>query len=108
MLVSLSFKQAMNDYTNRDKGNFGDTNIAKQLAPSQEKLEVCQDMFFGLDYTAFKDENATNLMRANVTIGGVNFITSRDKDKESFLREATLLKQAPAALSFLTNARGTL
>ena len=51
-------------------------------------------MFFGFDYTAFKDENATNLMRANVITGGVNFITSRDKDKESFLREATLLKQA--------------
>lgn len=93
--IASALKQAMNDYTKRDKGNFGDTNIAATAYPKfQEKLEVCQDMFFGFDYTAFKDENATNLMRANVITGGVNFITSRDKDKESFLREATLLKQA--------------
>lgn len=26
--IASALKQAMNDYTNRDKGNFGDTNIA--------------------------------------------------------------------------------
>ncbi|WP_155972380.1 type I restriction endonuclease subunit R [Streptococcus ruminantium] len=93
--IASALKQAMNDYTNRDKGNFGDTNIATTAYPKfQEKLEVCQDMFFGFDYTAFKDWGATNLMRANAITGGVNFITGRDKDRESFLREASLLKQA--------------
>ncbi|MFS1664573.1 type I restriction endonuclease subunit R [Streptococcus sp. zg-JUN1979] len=93
--IASALKQAMNDYTNRDKGNFGDTNIAATAYPKfQEKLEVCQDMFFGFDYTAFKDGKATDLMRANAITGGVNFITGRDKDKESFLREASLLKQA--------------
>jgi type I restriction enzyme R subunit len=39
--IASALKQAMNDYTNRDKNNYGDTDIAKTALPKfVEKLEV--------------------------------------------------------------------
>jgi type I restriction enzyme R subunit len=53
--IASALKQAMNDYTNRDKNNYGDTDIAKTAQPKFiEKLEVCRDLFHGFDYSGFK------------------------------------------------------
>lgn len=95
--IASALKQAMNDYTNRDKSNYGDTDIAKTALPKfVEKLEVCRDLFFGFDFSSFMDEKATDLTRAKSISGGVNFISGVDKEKqrESFIKEAMLLRQA--------------
>lgn len=95
--IASALKQAMNDYTKRDKGNFGDMDIAKTAYPKfVEKLEVCRDMFFGFDYSKFMDESATDLIRAKTISGGVNFITGvkKEKHKETFIKESMLLRQA--------------
>ena len=38
--IASALKQAMNDYTNRDKGNFGDTDIAKTALPKFVEAEL--------------------------------------------------------------------
>jgi type I site-specific deoxyribonuclease, HsdR family len=95
--VASALKKAMNDYTNRDKNNYGETDIAKTALPKFiEKLEVCRDLFHGFDYSGFMHEKATDLTRAKAISGGVNFLSGVDKEKqrESFLKEAMLLRQA--------------
>ena len=93
--IASALKQAMNDYTIRDRKNYGDTDIAKAAYPKfLEKLSVCRDMFHGYDYSKFA--NGTDLERAKVITGAVNFIVAREKDKEKdvFIKEALLLHQA--------------
>ena len=95
--IASALKQAMNDYTKRDKGNFGDPNIAETALPKFiEKLEVCRDMFHGFDYSKFMDDSATDLTRAKTISGGVNFLSAvnKEKDKEEYIKQALLLRQA--------------
>ena len=95
--IASALKQAMNDYTNRDKNNYGDTDIAKIALPKfKEKLEVCRDIMHGFDYSGFMDETATDLTRAKTISGGVNFLSGIEKEneKKSFIKEAMLLRQA--------------
>jgi type I restriction enzyme R subunit len=80
--IASALKQAMNDYTNRDKQNYGEQDIAKTALPKfVEKLEVCRDLFHGFDYSGFMDENATDLSRAKAISGGVNFLASIEKQQ---------------------------
>ena len=93
--IASALKQAMNDYTVRDKKNYGDTDIAKIAYPKfLEKLDLCQDIFHGYDYAKFKD--GSDLERAKAITGAVNFIVDpkADKKKEIFIKEALLLHQA--------------
>ncbi len=95
--IASALKQAMNDYTKRDKGNFGDPNIAETALPKFiEKLEVCRDMFHGFDYSKFMDDSATDLTRAKTISRGVNFLSAvnKEKDKEEYIKQALLLRQA--------------
>lgn len=93
--IASALKQAMNDYTQRDKNNYGDMDIAATAYPKfQEKLSVCQDFFHKFDYSKFF--NGTDVDKSNCIMGAVNFImdNSRIEDRDSFLKEALLLKQA--------------
>ena len=93
--IASALKQAMNDYTVRDKKNYGDTDIAKMAYPKfLEKLSVCQDIFHGYNYAKFKD--GSDLERAKAITGAVNFIVApkAEKKKEIFIKEALLLHQA--------------
>ena len=95
--IASALKQAMNDYTNRDKNNYGDTDVAKTALPKfKEKLEVCRDILHGFDYSGFMAETATDLIRAKTISGGVNFLSGVEKEieKKSFIKEAMLLRQA--------------
>ena len=95
--IASALKQAMNDYTKRDKGNFGDPNIAETALPKFiEKLEVCRDIFHGFDYSKFMDDSATDLTRAKTISRGVNFLSAvnKEKDKEEYIKQALLLRQA--------------
>lgn len=102
--IASALKQAMNDYTSRDKKNYGDTDIAKVAYPKfLEKLSVCRDKFHGYDYSKFKD--GTELERAKTISGAVNFIMDREKvdDKDSFVKEALMLNQALSLCSSLVD-----
>ena len=102
--IATALKQAMNDYTVRDKKNYGDTDVAKVAYPKfLEKLEVCQGKFHGFDYSKFK--TGTNLERAKTISGAVNFIMGREKaeDKDSFVKEALMLHQALSLCSSLVD-----
>lgn len=102
--IATALKQAMNDYTVRDKKNYGDTDVAKVAYPKfLEKLSVCRDKFYGYDYSKFIE--GTDLERAKAISGAVNFIMSREKaeDKDSFVKEALLLHQALSLCSSLVD-----
>lgn len=102
--IASALKQAMNDYTSRDKKNYGDTDVAKVAYPKfLEKLSVCRDKFHGYDYSKF--QNGTDLERAKIISGAVNFIIGREKvdDKNSFGREALILHQALSLCSSLVD-----
>lgn len=106
--IASALKQAMNDYTNRDKSNYGDTNIAKTALPKFiEKLEVCRDLLHGFDCSAFMDESATDLARAKTISGGVNFLSGieKEKSKEAFIKEAMLLRQALSLCRSLVDSK---
>ena len=102
--IATALKQAMNDYTSRDKKNYGDTDVAKVAYPKfMEKLAVCRDKFHGYDYSKFK--SGTDLERAKAISGAVNFIIGREKvdDKDSFVKEALMLNQALSLCSSLVD-----
>ena len=102
--IATALKQAMNDYTARDKKNYGDTDVAKVAYPKfLEKLSVCRDMFHGYDYSKFI--NGTDLERAKTISGAVNFIMGREKvdEKDSFVKEALMLHQALSLCSSLVD-----
>ena len=100
--IASALKQAMNDYTTRDKKNYGDTDVSKVAYPKfLEKLSVCKDLFHGFDYSKFM--NGTDLERAKTISGAVNFIIAREReeDKETFIKEALMLHQALSLCSSL-------
>ena len=104
--IASALKQAMNDYTNRDKNNYGDMDINKTARLKFiEKLEVCRNLMHGFDYSAFMDDKATDLIRAKTISGGVNFLSAleKEKEKEAFIKEAMLLRQALSLCRSLLN-----
>ncbi|MDD7698494.1 MAG: DUF3387 domain-containing protein, partial [Spirochaetia bacterium] len=93
--IASALKQAMNDYTVRDRQNYGEMDVAKRAYPKfQEKLEICRNLFFGYDYTPFYE--GSDLQRGMTISGAVNFIFASDKEeqKQAFIKEALMLKQA--------------
>ena len=93
--IASALKQAMNDYTVRDRQNYGEMDVAKRAYPKfQEKLEICRNLFFGYDYSAFYA--GSDLQRGMTITGAVNFIMGVDKEeqKQAFIKEALALKQA--------------
>ncbi len=104
--IASALKQAMNDYTVRDKKNYGEMDISKRAFPKfQEKLEVCRDLFYGYDYTKFYD--GTDLQRGMTISGAVNFIMAPDKEeqKQSFIKEALLLRQSLSLCSSMVKEK---
>lgn len=113
--VASALKQAMNDYTRRDRLNYGEQDIAKTALPKfVEKLEVCRDLFHGFDYGDFMTTQS-DLVRARTISGGVNYLSAVENSsdagqsrslqtaspernqpsrKDLFIKEATLLRQA--------------
>ena len=102
--IATALKQAMNDYTTRDKKNYGDTDVSKVAYPEfLKRLDICRDKFHGYDYSKFK--NGTDLERAKAISGAVNFIMGREKvnEKDSFVKEALMLHQALSLCSSLVD-----
>lgn len=102
--IASALKEAMNEYTARDRANYGDMDISKTAYPKfQEKLQVCRDLFHGFDYSGFA--NGTALVRARLIADGANFVLDvKAKDrKDLYLKEAMLMKQSLSLCSSLTN-----
>jgi type I restriction enzyme R subunit len=93
--IAKALKDAMRDYTGRDKQHFGNLDIKETaLSRFKEKLEICRDIFYRYDYGKF--HKGTDHDRAQLIKGGVNFIIAPDKEekKQQFLKEAKLLHDA--------------
>ena len=93
--IAAALKEAMNDYTARDKKNYGDTDVTKAAYPKfLEKLSICRDIFYHFDYSKFA--TGTDLERSKAISGAVNFIVAidKEKDRENFLKESLMLRQA--------------
>ena len=112
--IAAALKQAMNDYTTRDKKNYGDTDVSKAAYPKfLEKLEVCRDLFYGFDYAKFLI--GSDLDKAKTINGGVNYILGKsvaehelpdnEKTQNVYMKEALLLKQALSLCGSLVDER---
>ncbi len=112
--IAAALKQAMNDYTVRDKKNYGDPDVSKEAYPKfLEKMEVCRDLFHGFDYTGFM--TGDDLEKARMISGGVNFLLGKsvaehdrsDKEKTQYvyIKEALMLKQALSLCSSLVDSK---
>lgn len=104
--IATALKRAMNDYTARDRKAYGNPDISKIAYPKfLEKLEVCQDLFHGYDFSKFT--TGSDLDRAKTISGAVNFIIapSMQDRKESFQKEALLLHQALSLCSSIVDEK---
>ena len=112
--IAAALKQAMNDYTARDKKNYGDTDVSKAAYPKfLEKLSICQDFFHGYDYERFLSGN--DLEKAKAISGGVNFILGKsiadhdlpenERTQNIYIKEALLLRQALSLCGSLVDER---
>ena len=100
--IASALKAAMNDYTARDKKNYGDTDVATVAYPKfLEKLSICRDLFHGFDYSGFF--SGPELARSKAISGAVNFIVAPAKEEErnTFQKESLLLRQALSLCSSL-------
>lgn len=115
--IAAALKQAMNDYTVRDKKNYGDPDVSKAAYPKfLEKLEVCRDLFHGFDYTTFL--TGSNLEKARMISGGVNFLLGKsvaehdlpekERMQSVYIKEALLLKQALSLCGSLVDSKTRL
>lgn len=103
--IARALKEAMNDYTVRDRKNYGDMDIAKTALPKfEEKLRVCGELLHGYNYDAFIIEGSDDKVRADLITGGINFIMGKDEETQNlFQKEALLLKQARTLCQSLLN-----
>lgn len=101
--IASALKEAMKEYSSRDRQRYGDMDIAKTAYPKfVEKLQVCKDLMYGFDFGGFM--SGTPLEMAKCISGGANFVLDVKKPqlKEQFLKEALLLKQAHSLCSSMT------
>ena len=108
--IAGALKQAMNDYTARDRKNYGDPDIKQTAYPKfLEKLEVCRDLFHGYDYSAFF--TGDDLARGRAIAGGTDFLLGKVRDEQNlpekertpnvYIKQALLLRQALSLCSSL-------
>ena len=93
--IARALKQAMQDYTVRDKKQFGDPDIKKTARVKfQEKLEVCRGLLHGFDYSGFYE--GSDPERAQIIKGGVNFLLApeRAEQMKNYIDESQLLHNA--------------
>lgn len=115
--IAKALKEAMSNYTSRDKKNYGDVDISRTAyIKFLEKLSVCRDLLHNFDYSDFF--TGTDLERGKAISGGINFLLGRqtiekdlpakEKTYNIYKKEALLLKQAFSLCSSLACERERL
>ena len=93
--IAQALKRAMKQYTDRDKKQFGDPDIAKTaLLTFKEKYEICEDCLHGFDYAAFP--NGSDAKKAELIRGAVNFLCALNKQDQraDFMKNCALMHNA--------------
>ena len=101
--ISSALKEAMQDYTRRDKENYGQMDVSQKAYPEfQTQLEVCKDLMYGFDYSIFY--NGSPLERSKIITDAANFVEdpSYEHGVDTFLKETTKLLQAASICRSLT------
>ncbi len=104
--IAKALKDAMNDYTVRDRKNFSNPDIREQVYPVfLEKLEICRNEFFyGLDYSVIFKEDATDRERSDIITDGINHIYKFNENMvKGFKDESYALRQAHSLCSSITS-----
>ena len=102
--IASALKEAMKEYSSRDRAKYGDMDIAKTAYPKFiEKLQVCKDLLYGYNYDKYK--TGTPVEKASIITGAANFVLNPKKPelKERFLKESLLLRQAYSLCSSMVN-----
>lgn len=102
--IARALKEAMSEYTTRDREQFGDPDIAKKAKPEfDEKLTVCRELFHGCDYSSFK--NGSDAERIGAIKDAANFILAPEKSEslERFKKESLLLRNALSLCSSIVD-----
>lgn len=94
--IAGALKAAMHDYTQRDRKQFGDMDIAKTAYPKfREKLAVCRDLLHGFDYRGrITTQNKEEL--AACIADGTDWLLDKDRieTRDEFLKQSQLLESA--------------
>jgi len=93
--IAQALKRAMKQYTDRDKKQLGDPDIAKTaLLTFKEKYEICEDCLHGFDYSAFP--NGSDAKKAELIKGAVNFLCALNKQEQraDFMKNCALMHNA--------------
>ena len=93
--IAQALKNAMQQYTNRDRRRFGDPDIAKTAKVKwKEEMEICRDQLHGFDYSGFFEQD--NVKRASAITGGANFLSSPDhlQHRKDFMEHSAQLHNA--------------
>ena len=117
--IAQALKQAMHDYTSRDRQQFGDPDIEKTaLVKFQEKLEVCRGLLYGFNYEGWYEGSDSE--RSQLIKGGVNFMLEPREPREPrdsreprassqlqtlFVKESQLLHNAQTLCKSLISVR---
>ena len=101
--ISTALKEAMQDYTKRDKENYSEMDVSKEAYPEfQTQLQICKDLMHGFDYSKFFD--GTALERSRIITDAANFVEDLNYEPgvDTFLKETTKLLQAASICRSLT------
>ncbi|MGM9697825.1 MAG: type I restriction endonuclease subunit R [Prevotella sp.] len=104
--IAQALKNAMNQYTNRDRRRFGDPDVAKTaLLKWTEEMDICHDLLHGFDYSGFFEDD--NTLRAQSIIGGVNYLSApaMAQKKKDFVEHSSLLHNATTLCRSLLDER---
>lgn len=103
--IASALKQAMKDYTNRDKANYGDMDIANTAYPKfLEQLSVCKDYLHGFDYVE-KIFSDSNVARVDALSDGADYLLDpkKEEDREEFLKQCQIMNQALSLCKSMVN-----
>lgn len=104
--IAKALKEAMSDYTQEDQKVIDNANIRDSAYPTfQEKLEVCQNVYFNnFAYEKILSNSITNKERSDLIGEGINHMfTFSEKKLKSFKDDAYALKQAHTLCSSITS-----
>lgn len=93
--IAQALKNAMNDYTQRDRKRFGDPDIAKTaMLKFKEELEICRDQIHGYDYKDFL--YGEDARRSEVLKDALNHMLHprNEQKKRELIKHAQLLRNA--------------